>query len=338
MGPCVRSEAMISVVTPFFNEERILQQAVGAMLSSLRTLPEAWELIIVNDGSIDGSLEVVQPLLDEYPELRLVSYQPNRGRGYALRMGIRAARGELIFTTEIDLSWGTEVVQRMYETLRDNCHADIVIASPHRSGGGYRNIPLYRVMLSRYGNYIIRAGLSFQVTMYTGMTRGYRREVILGLPLFEEGKEFHLEVVLKALAFGKRIIEIPATLEWKERRRHGRSAKRRSSSRIGRLVNTHLLFSVIVTPIRYLWFGSAMCGLAAIASMVHAFVRYLSDGPYANAILGFVGFSVLAVLLFSLGVISEQNRMVLKELWRIQADREVLPLMESGTDERFTDT
>lgn len=310
---------MISIVCPFFNEEAILEASVRTMLENLETLPDSWELIIVNDGSTDGSLDIARSLAQEHPSLKVISYAPNRGRGHALLTGIRAARGELVYTTEIDSSWGERIVHAMHQMLSDHPEADMVIASPHLAGGGYRNVPLHRVLLSRYGNYLIRAGLSFRTTMNTGMTRGYRREAILRLPLFEHGKEFHLEVVLKAMALGMQIVEVPAVLEWKKHKHQGRPIVRKSSSKIARLMRSHLLFSAVVAPIRYLWAASALVGAVAVSSGVYACLRRYWHEPYANAILGFAGFSMLSVLLFSLGVISEQNRLLTRDLWRIQS-------------------
>src|SRR5262249_19560614 len=168
--------AMISVVCPFFNEEAIIDPSVRLMLQNLATLSEEWELIIVNDGSRDRSLELARALEAEDRRLRGVSYPDNRGRGYAIRTGVGHARGDLVLTTEIDSSWGDDICVTLAAELRKRPDADIVIASPHLPGGGYRNVPLARVLLSTAGNYVIRSGLTYSVTMHTGMTRGYRRE------------------------------------------------------------------------------------------------------------------------------------------------------------------
>ena len=180
---------MLSVVCPFYDERAILQQSVEDMLRNLQELPEDWELIIVSDGSTDESLAIARELERANSRLRVLSYDRNRGRGHALRTGITAATGRFILTTEIDSSWGDHIVQQMFEALDANPTADIVIASPHLPGGGYKNVPFHRVALRKYGNYIIRTGMSFSTTMNTGMTRGYRADVIKGLPLFESGKE-----------------------------------------------------------------------------------------------------------------------------------------------------
>ena len=132
----------ISVVCPFYNEVGIIEHAVRTMLHRLSMLDGSWELIVVNDGSTDNSEKVVRKIAEEHPELRVVGYAPNRGRGYALRTGIAEACGDIIVTTEIDLSWGETIVEELVSELRRSVDIDIVVASPHLVGGGYRNIRL----------------------------------------------------------------------------------------------------------------------------------------------------------------------------------------------------
>ncbi|MBM4094950.1 MAG: glycosyltransferase family 2 protein, partial [Planctomycetes bacterium] len=138
---------MISIVSPFYNEKAILEASVRLMLKNLAALDEDWELIVVNDGSTDGSPEIARRLAAGNDRLKVVSYTPNRGRGYAIRTGVGEARGEIVVTTEIDSSWGDDIVPRIVATFRARPDADIVIASPHMPGGGYRNVPRLRVFL-----------------------------------------------------------------------------------------------------------------------------------------------------------------------------------------------
>jgi dolichol-phosphate mannosyltransferase len=250
----------VSVVCPFYNEAQILESAVRTLLDRLRSLDGSWELIVVNDGSTDGSAEIAQRIAkEESSRLRVLGYATNRGRGHALRAGIAAARGDIIVTTEIDLSWGEQIVHELVAAMERWPDADIVVASPNLPSGGYKNVPLKRVWLSRIGNRVIRACMSNAVTMNTGMTRAYRRQVIQSLPLSEDEKEFHLEVILKATAFGFRIREVPAVLQWKEYKHQGQRIKRKSSSRVNRLIVSHSLFSIFANPVRYVW---TMSGIA----------------------------------------------------------------------------
>src|SRR5262249_26959275 len=72
--PRVWRQGMISVVCPFYNEESIIESAVRRLLAALTTLPQPYELIVVNDGSTDRSLEIVEAFAEDHPELRIVSY------------------------------------------------------------------------------------------------------------------------------------------------------------------------------------------------------------------------------------------------------------------------
>ena len=151
---------------------------------------------------------------------------------------------------------------------------DIVVASPNLPGGGYRHVPAKRVWVSRFGNRVIRLCMANTVTMNTGMTRAYRRDVIQSLPLTEPGKEFHLEVILKATAFGHKIREIPAVLEWKQHKRQGQVVKRKSSSKVNRLIVSHSLFSIFANPVRYVWLLSFLFVAMGFVFIAGAFVLF----------------------------------------------------------------
>ena len=311
----------ISVVCPFYNESGILEHAVRTLLERLKALDGTWELIIVNDGSTDGSGEIAAALAAEFPHLVVCGYRHNRGRGHGLRTGIAAARGDLIITTEIDLSWGDNIVQELVSALREWPDVDLVVASPHLPGGGYKNVPPKRVWLSRMGNRVIRTCMSNAVTMNTGMTRGYRRSAITSLPLTEDGKEFHLEVILKALAFGYRIREIPAILEWKDYKHKGQRVKRKSSSRVNKLIVSHSLFSIFANPVRYVWMLSgASLALALIFLAVGIVELLLGEVSVYAALLG-VSLVILGIVLFVIGVVMKQGNMIQREIWILQREQ-----------------
>jgi hypothetical protein len=133
-------------------------------------------------------------------------------------------------TTEADCSWGDDVALRLVEELRSHPEADFVIASPHLPGGGLVRVTPHRVALTRLGNRLIYAFFEPSITMNTGMTRVYRKGVIQPLVTAEDGKEFHLEVLLKLITLGFRARS--ATITWPERRaRAGSAAARPRGSR-----------------------------------------------------------------------------------------------------------
>jgi len=309
----------VSVVTPFFNERAVVEHAIRTFASSLATLGKRWELIVVNDGSTDGSDEIAARVTAELgPSVRLLGYPRNRGRGFALRTGIAAARGDLIVTTEIDLSWGEHIVHDLVTAMDADPKADIVVASPHLPGGGYKNVPWDRVFYSTWGNRVIRTGVSSAATMNTGMTRAYRREVIQSLPLFENEKEFHLEVILKATSFGFRIAEIPAILEWKDYKHEGARVVRKSSSRVNRLIVTHGLFSLFANPVHYVLPASLIVLALGSVAMGIAVVQWSMGAVSAFMAIFGVGLLTLGIILFVLAVVARQGNMIQHELWSLQ--------------------
>lgn len=238
----------VSVVIPSFNEEAKLARNVRTLVAVLNEWERSWELVLVDDGSTDGTARVQGELASEYANVQSVSYAVNRGRGYALRRGVDASRGTLVVTTEADLTWGTDIVQRLVAALLEGDY-DLVVASPYRRGGRLENVPWGRAFISRWGNRLLAATFPGDVTMLSGMTRAYRREVLEGLVPESEGKEFHLEVLFKAAALGCRIGEISAVLRWEKPGAGGRT--RRSTFRVRRVIATHMLMWMAEKP---MWF------------------------------------------------------------------------------------
>lgn len=318
---------MISVVCPFYNEEAIIEASVRLMLHNLESLPDDWELVIVNDGSTDRSPDIARALEREYPRLRVVGYPVNRGRGYAIRTGVAQAHGDIVVTTEIDSSWGDDIVHRIAAAFEQYPGADMIIASPHLPGGGYRNVPLKRVLLSTVGNWVIRAGLASQITMNTGMTRGYRREKFLALPLEEDEKEIHLEIVNKALAFSYRIYEIPAMLEWKTHKLSKHSTtKRKSSSNVSKLMRTHILFSLLAAPFRYIHTFSGLLFAGAIVLFCWASYNLFTPEPSIYLVLTSFFLALFGFLLFTVGILTQQGRALMRELWWVRSELQTLGL------------
>ena len=311
----------VSIVCPFFNEELIIEKAVSECLSILEKTSLDWELILVNDGSTDNSLEEVKEAVGENERVTIINYSINQGRGHALKTGITHAGGDIIVTTEVDLSWGEDIVERIVEKFRSEPALEAVVASPNIKGGGYKNVPLYRILLSRYGNTLIRYLFTRKITMNTGMTRGYRKEIIQHLDTHEKGKEFHLEVLLKLHNLGVRIGEVPAVLEWKDNKfkkdkyKQDKTVKRKSSTKIKRIIKTHLNFLVFARPLRYFWFISFFLALLSAGSLGFAFWRLFNKQVSIYMALVALLLGIFSLLFFGFGVISRLSMNILTEMW-----------------------
>lgn len=311
----------ISVVCPFYNEEAIIEAALAKMSDKLSSLEHDWELIVVNDGSTDQSCDLARRAASGNPRIKVIGYAQNRGRGYALRHGIYQAQGEIVITTEVDLSWGDDIVHRLISAFKEHPDADMIVASPNLPGGGYRNVPFKRVLISRIGNMIIRFGQGREMTMYTGMTRAYRREVFLSLPIDEDEKEFHLEVAQKAQAFDFKIYEIPCILEWKDAKlaRPG-AAKRKSSSKIAKLMRTHMAFAAAAAPFRYILPFSFVLFSLSFFFFIWAVINLFTDVPSAFVLITGLMLFLIGFVGFAIGMLSYQNQLIQRDLWRVRRD------------------
>lgn len=316
----------ISVVCPFFNEEAILESAAAGMLANLTPFGNSVELVMVNDGSTDGSKALAEQLAASNPRVRLISYNLNQGRGHALKTGIDNARGEIIVTTEIDLSWGDDIVSRLVQAMDARPKAALIIASPNLPQGGYRNVPAKRVLLSRVGNTLLRLCISRRITMYTGMTRCYRAAAIQGLPTCERGKEFHLEVAMKALALGWEIEEIPCVLEWKDHKlvKNPSAPKRKSSTNIPRIIRSHLLFSFLANPSQYLILAGIPTLLLAGLFLLAGVVRFFHSEVAIYLLLTSGILCLIGMNLLIFAMLARQNSSILGECWRLQCQVKAL--------------
>lgn len=338
-GDALADSLRVSVVCPFFNEQAVIAETAVAMAARIAAaFGDGAELILVNDGSTDDSLQIALDSLKaaNAQNVRVFSYPNNQGRGRALKTGIDAARGEVIVTTEADGSWGYDIVERLVERLETKPDVDFVIASPHRAGGGLINVPEHRVYLSRFGNLLIRGFFESGVTMNTGMTRAYRRAVIQPLIVLENGKEFHLEVLLKLLTLGFRFSEVPAKLTWPEEKATQKpTAKRKSSTKILKTVASHLKFALIAQPVRYFAITAATTVVAGAIFMLLAIINLFD--PSAPSV--FYALIAMILFLFSLtlagvSVILLQIREVMKNNW-MQGYGPLLPPSARGGAEVF---
>ena len=117
---------MSSVIIPSFNEEKRLEPCLEPVLKFFRSHYPDFELIIVDDGSSDATASTVTAAIAKEPRARLISHHPNRGKGYAVRTGVLASRGDPVLFMDADLSTPLSEIPKILEFLPG---ADIVIGS-----------------------------------------------------------------------------------------------------------------------------------------------------------------------------------------------------------------
>ncbi len=196
----------ISIVIPVYNEEGILHSAVVDLRERLAPFGWNYEILLAENGSRDRTVSIASELSAKYAEVRCISAgEPNYGK--ALRMGILAARGELILADEIDLC-DTDFHRRAIDLLRAN-HADLVVGSK-LIGGAEDERPFFRHAASLLYTGMLRALLGFRGTDTHGL-KGFRRSLLL--PVAEacvvDKDVFASEFVIRAYRSSLRVVEIP---------------------------------------------------------------------------------------------------------------------------------
>lgn len=123
----------LSVVMPVFNEERTLEEIVSQVLAT----PFEKEILLVDDGSIDRTREIILRLEQEHPEIRAILHAENKGKGGALATGFEAATGDLVIIQDADLEYDPADYPKLVEPIEQG-EADVVYGSRFLGGEGER--------------------------------------------------------------------------------------------------------------------------------------------------------------------------------------------------------
>ncbi len=188
----------LSVVVPLFNEEPSLLE-LYAELRDILTPLGAWEIIFVDDGSRDGSLNILSELHEADPRVRVMSFRKNYGKSAALNAGFGAARGELVITLDADLQDDPAEIPRLIEKLNEGY--DLVSGWKKK-----RRDPLSKTLPSKIFNRVTGLLSGLRLHDFNCGLKVYRKEVVERLPVYGEMHRF-----LPALAHwdGFRVSELP---------------------------------------------------------------------------------------------------------------------------------
>lgn len=203
----------VSLVIPMYNESSIVNEAVATFSDYMKKTFEDFELIFVDDGSADGCGDVVAKASEEDPRIRLCRYTPNRGKGYAVRTGVLAAKGDLILFTDCDNAYGTDAVGRLADTLIQT-QADIVVGSRNLSKDGYEGYTPIRKLMSKTYIKVIALAAGFKLSDSQCGIKGFRRDI--AKKIFSNCEvdrfAFDLEVIMIATKIGAKIAEMPVKI------------------------------------------------------------------------------------------------------------------------------
>jgi glycosyltransferase involved in cell wall biosynthesis len=188
------------VVLPAYNEEENVEPAVMEAIEVVGPIADDYEVVVVDDGSRDGTAEKVRQLVERYPQVRLVQHQVNRGYGAALYSGFTSAFKELVFFTDSDRQFDLTEISELLPFIGEY---DLVI--------GYR-APRRDPFMRKLNGW----GWSALVTLLFGYTsrdidcafKLFRREIIDKINIESRGASFSAEFLVRAKRAGYRIREV----------------------------------------------------------------------------------------------------------------------------------
>jgi glycosyltransferase involved in cell wall biosynthesis len=190
----------LSIFFPAFNEEGIIERTVGNALEAARASGRDHEVVVVDDGSSDGTAAIVERLAAQDPHVRLVRHRVNRGYGAALRTGFASAKNDLIFFSDAD---GQFDLSELPATLALAVSAPVV--------AGYRikrNDPWHRLFIAKTYRLVVFTLFGLRVRDIDCAWKMFRREALEGLDLESNGAFISSELLIKLKRRGIAVSEV----------------------------------------------------------------------------------------------------------------------------------
>ncbi len=206
----------LSVVIPAYNEEQSLPETLNSIYDKLRDEKVPHEILVVNDNSNDGTIDVLEQFSETIPTLVFHTNRGPNGFGNAIRFGLTRTSGDCIALMMADLSDSPEDLVTFYRKMvRGNY--DCVFGSRFIKGGSTSHYPKHKLLLNRLVNNAVRVMFGIPYNDFTNAFKMYKKETIEGIsPLLSPHFNITLEMPLKAIIRGYTFAIVPNT--WRGRK------------------------------------------------------------------------------------------------------------------------
>lgn len=211
----------LSIVLPTINERENLELLIPEITKTFLPVVDDLEIIIVDDASIDGTLEFVESYPEDGISLRIISRNERLGIGSALIEGYNNCNGDVIISSDADLSFSVEDMLALYELI--NSGSDMVIGVRHKRGSTYtaKKLPTkIKKLVSTIGNRIISIRTGVKISDFTANFRAMKKTTWDKIETDESSNPILYDMIVKASKNGDVITEHPITFS---ERVHGES-------------------------------------------------------------------------------------------------------------------
>jgi len=212
----------LSVVIPCYNEERNIRRTLVRIEEFLKETRWDFEIVIVDDGSQDSTVAIIEEFIEGKKGLRLIKNQ-HRGKGYTVRTGMLAARGEYVLFSDADLATPIEEVKKLLLWVEEQGF-DIAIASREGVGARREEEPMYRHIMGRVFNWLVQRlalpGVNDSQCGFKLFKREASQKIFERLYIYGRNAQnlshaymgaFDVEVLFLARKFGYKVKEVPVT-------------------------------------------------------------------------------------------------------------------------------
>jgi len=198
----------LSVLVPLYNEEEYVGTSIERVLNA--PLPEglSLEIVVVDDGSTDGSAEVVENLAQRYSQVRLVRHPMNRGKGSAIRTALQQARGEFAIIHDADLEYDPKDFVKLLHPLVEG-EADAVYGSRFQVAGERRVLYFWHALANRVLTTMCNMASNLNLTDVETCYKAFRTGLVRSIPLRSERFGIEPEITIKLAQRQARIYEVP---------------------------------------------------------------------------------------------------------------------------------
>jgi len=209
------TDVNLSILVPAYNEETRIPKFLKELLKFASNNLENYEIIVINDGSLDKTKETVLKLITNYNQTRLISYDNNMGKGHAVLQGVLNAKGKFILFIDADGSTRPPEILNMYRIFQ-KFHFDIIVGSRiSKSSNITESQPLRRRLLSKifnlYSNLLFRIKINDLLCGFKGFSREVANKIFIDLKAYRW--EFDVEILYRARKNGFKVFELP--IEWR---------------------------------------------------------------------------------------------------------------------------
>jgi glycosyltransferase involved in cell wall biosynthesis len=281
----------LSLFLPVYNEEENLPRLNEKIFAALAQLGQSFEVIYVDDGSSDRSLELLRQFAAQDGRVRVVAFRRNYGQTAAMAAGIHAARGEVLIPMDADLQNDPADIQRLLDKLDEGY--DVVSGWRKNRQDAF----VTRTLPSRFANALISRIGGVPLHDYGCSLKAYRREVLKGVNLYGE---MHRFIPIYAAWAGGRVTELPVA-HYPRTAGKSKYGLSRTIKVIFDLVTIKFMASYLTKPI-YLFGGAGLVAfvVSALTALFACLMKFASWPKHADFIQ--TPLPVLAMVLFALGV------------------------------------